>query len=37
MIDYDYIVDHLLEIITIIVVFVIFFLQIRKKRSLTLS
>jgi hypothetical protein len=31
MIDYDYIINHLLEIITIIAVFVIFFLQIRKK------
>lgn len=31
MIDYDYFIDHLLEIITIIAVFVIFFRQIRKK------
>jgi hypothetical protein len=31
MIDYDYVINHLLEIITIIVLFVIFFLQIRKK------
>lgn len=31
MIDYDYVINHLLEIITIIAVFVIFFLQIRKK------
>lgn len=31
MIDYDYIIDHLLEIITIIAVFIIFFRQIRKK------
>src|SRR3989304_7118459 len=31
MIDYDYVINHLLKIITIIVVFVIFFLQIRKK------
>jgi len=31
MIDYDYIIGHLLEIIIIIAAFVIFFLQIRKK------
>jgi hypothetical protein len=31
MIDYDYVINHLLEIITIIALFVIFFLQIRKK------
>jgi len=31
MIDYDYMINHLLEIITIIAVFVIFVLQLRKK------
>jgi hypothetical protein len=31
MIDYDYVINHLLEIITIIALFVVFFLQIRKK------
>ena len=31
MIDYDYLIDHLLEIITLIALFVIFFLQVRKK------
>jgi hypothetical protein len=31
MIDYDYIIGHLLEIIIIVAAFVIFFLQIRKK------
>ena len=31
MIDYDYIINHLLEIITIVAVFVIFVLQLRKK------
>ena len=31
MIDYDYIIGHLLEIIIVIAAFVIFFLQIRKK------
>ena len=31
MIDYDYMINHLLEIITIVAVFVIFVLQLRKK------